>query len=177
MDRARTRERSGREAEEMAEVHDILQAAIERGGSDVFIVPGSCVRLKVAGEVQQLLTAVLQTGRHEAADQTGLRAGSPRDGPSYRARGRRFFVFHQRRRALSLQRVSAAQLSRHGAARGLARRFRIRCRCTFQKEYCAWRTLKKACSGHRPSRKRKIDHACLHHRPDQHEPARAHHHD
>lgn len=44
----------------MAEVHDILRAAIERGGSDVFIVPGSCVRLKVSGEVQPLLDAVLR---------------------------------------------------------------------------------------------------------------------
>ena len=44
----------------MAEVHDILQSAIERGGSDVFIIPGSCVRLKVAGEVQQLFDVVLK---------------------------------------------------------------------------------------------------------------------
>ncbi|NLI55151.1 MAG: PilT/PilU family type 4a pilus ATPase [Clostridiales bacterium] len=44
----------------MAEVHDILRAAIERGGSDVFIVPGSCVRLKVSGEVRPLLDAVLR---------------------------------------------------------------------------------------------------------------------
>ena len=38
----------------MSEIHDILQVAIERGGSDVFIIPGSGVRLKVAGEVQVL---------------------------------------------------------------------------------------------------------------------------
>ena len=44
----------------MAEVHDILQSAIERGGSDVFIIPGSCVRLKVAGEVRPLLETVLK---------------------------------------------------------------------------------------------------------------------
>lgn len=44
----------------MAEIHDILQSAIERGGSDVFIVPGSYVRLKVAGEVQPLLDTVLK---------------------------------------------------------------------------------------------------------------------
>ena len=44
----------------MAEVHDILRVAIERGGSDVFIVPGSCVRLKVNGEVQCLLDNVLK---------------------------------------------------------------------------------------------------------------------
>jgi len=44
----------------MAEIHDILQSAIERGGSDVFIIPGSCVRLKVAGEVQPLLSTVLK---------------------------------------------------------------------------------------------------------------------
>ena len=29
----------------MAEIHELLQSAIERGGSDVFIIPGSCVRL------------------------------------------------------------------------------------------------------------------------------------
>ncbi len=44
----------------MAEIHDILQSAIERGGSDVFIIPGSYVRLKVAGEVQPLLSTVLK---------------------------------------------------------------------------------------------------------------------
>ena len=44
----------------MAEIHELLQSAIERGGSDVFIIPGSCVRLKVAGEVQPLLDAVLK---------------------------------------------------------------------------------------------------------------------
>ena len=44
----------------MAEVHDILRSAIERGGSDVFIIPGSCVRLKVNGEVQSLLDTVLK---------------------------------------------------------------------------------------------------------------------
>ena len=44
----------------MAEIHDILQSAIERGGSDVFIIPGSYVRLKVAGEVQPLLSTVLR---------------------------------------------------------------------------------------------------------------------
>ncbi|MEA4870598.1 MAG: PilT/PilU family type 4a pilus ATPase [Christensenella sp.] len=44
----------------MAEVHDILRAAIERGGSDVFIIPGSCVRLKVSGEVQSLMDTVLK---------------------------------------------------------------------------------------------------------------------
>ena len=44
----------------MAEVNDILQAAIERGGSDVFIIPGSCVRMKVAGEVQPLMDTVLK---------------------------------------------------------------------------------------------------------------------
>ena len=44
----------------MSEVHDILRAAIERGGSDVFIIPGSCVRLKVNGEVQSLLDTVLK---------------------------------------------------------------------------------------------------------------------
>jgi len=44
----------------MAEVNDILQAAIERGGSDVFIIPGSCVRLKVSGEVQPLMETVLR---------------------------------------------------------------------------------------------------------------------
>ena len=54
------REHSGREAEKMAEIHDILQSAIARGGSDVFIIPGSSVRLKVAGEVQQLLDGILK---------------------------------------------------------------------------------------------------------------------
>ncbi len=44
----------------MAEIHDILQAAIERGGSDVFIIPGACVRLKVSGEVHSLMDAVLR---------------------------------------------------------------------------------------------------------------------
>ena len=44
----------------MAEIHELLQSAIKRGGSDVFIIPGSCVRLKVAGEVQPLLDAVLK---------------------------------------------------------------------------------------------------------------------
>ncbi len=44
----------------MADVQDILQAAIERGGSDVFIIPGSCVRLKVSGEVQPLMENVLK---------------------------------------------------------------------------------------------------------------------
>ena len=44
----------------MSEVHDILRSAIERGGSDVFIIPGSCVRLKVNGEVQSLLDTVLK---------------------------------------------------------------------------------------------------------------------
>ena len=44
----------------MAEIHDILQSAIARGGSDVFIIPGVGVRLKVAGEVQQLLDTVLR---------------------------------------------------------------------------------------------------------------------
>ena len=44
----------------MAEIHDILLAAIERGGSDVFIIPGSCVRLKVAGEVWPLMDVTLK---------------------------------------------------------------------------------------------------------------------
>lgn len=44
----------------MSEIHDILQSAIERGGSDVFIIPGSCVRLKVSGEVRPLLDAVMR---------------------------------------------------------------------------------------------------------------------
>ena len=44
----------------MAEIHDILQSAIERGGSDVFIIPGSYVRLKVAGEVKPLFDTVLK---------------------------------------------------------------------------------------------------------------------
>ena len=44
----------------MSEIHEILQSAIERGGSDVFIIPGSCVRLKVSGEVQQLRDTVLR---------------------------------------------------------------------------------------------------------------------
>ena len=44
----------------MAEIHDILQSAIGRGGSDVFIIPGSCVRLKVAGEVRPLFDPVLR---------------------------------------------------------------------------------------------------------------------
>ncbi|MBA4347758.1 MAG: type IV pili twitching motility protein PilT [Clostridiales bacterium] len=44
----------------MSEIFDILQSAIERGGSDVFIIPGSCVRLKVSGEVQQLRDTVLR---------------------------------------------------------------------------------------------------------------------
>lgn len=44
----------------MAEIHDILLAAIERGGSDVFIIPGSVVRLKVAGEVQPLMNVMLK---------------------------------------------------------------------------------------------------------------------
>ena len=44
----------------MSEIHDILQVAIERGGSDVFIIPGSGVRLKVAGEVQILSQTLLR---------------------------------------------------------------------------------------------------------------------
>ena len=44
----------------MAEIHDILLAAIERGGSDVFIIPGSVVRLKVAGEVKPLMDVLLK---------------------------------------------------------------------------------------------------------------------
>ncbi len=44
----------------MTEIQDILQAAIEKGGSDVFIIPGSCVRLKVSGEVRPLLDTVLR---------------------------------------------------------------------------------------------------------------------
>ena len=44
----------------MSEIHDILQVAIERGGSDVFIIPGSGVRLKVAGEVQILSQTLLK---------------------------------------------------------------------------------------------------------------------
>ena len=44
----------------MSEIQEILQAAIERGGSDVFIIPGSGVRLKVAGEVQTLSPTVLK---------------------------------------------------------------------------------------------------------------------
>ena len=44
----------------MAEINDILQAAIQRGGSDVFIIPGSYVRVKIAGEVQPLMEAVLK---------------------------------------------------------------------------------------------------------------------
>lgn len=44
----------------MSEIYEILQSAIERGGSDVFIIPGSCVRLKVSGEVQQLRDTVLR---------------------------------------------------------------------------------------------------------------------
>lgn len=38
----------------MAEIHDILQSAIKRDGSDVFIVPGSCVRVKISGEVRSI---------------------------------------------------------------------------------------------------------------------------
>jgi len=44
----------------MSEIHDILQSAIECGGSDVFIIPGSCVRLKVSGEVRPLRDTVLR---------------------------------------------------------------------------------------------------------------------
>jgi twitching motility protein PilT len=44
----------------MSEIHEILQAAIAREGSDVFIIPGSAVRLKVAGEVRPLLETVLK---------------------------------------------------------------------------------------------------------------------
>ncbi len=44
----------------MADVNDILQVAIERGGSDVFIIPGSCVRLKVSGEVQPIMDLLLK---------------------------------------------------------------------------------------------------------------------
>jgi twitching motility protein PilT len=44
----------------MTEIQDILQTAIAREGSDVFIIPGSGVRLKVAGEVQLLSTTPLK---------------------------------------------------------------------------------------------------------------------
>ncbi len=44
----------------MAEINDILQAAIEKCGSDVFIIPGSCVRVKISGEVLPLLDIVLK---------------------------------------------------------------------------------------------------------------------
>ncbi len=44
----------------MAEILDILQTAIECGGSDVFIIPGSGVRLKIAGEVQPAADARLR---------------------------------------------------------------------------------------------------------------------
>lgn len=44
----------------MAEINDILQAAIEKTGSDVFIIPGACVRVKIAGEVHPLMQAVLK---------------------------------------------------------------------------------------------------------------------
>ena len=44
----------------MAEINDILQAAIQKGGSDVFIIPGSYVRVKIAGEVHPLMDTVLK---------------------------------------------------------------------------------------------------------------------
>jgi len=44
----------------MSEIHDILKSAIERGGSDVFIIPGSFVRVKVSGEVQPLMDKMLR---------------------------------------------------------------------------------------------------------------------
>ena len=44
----------------MSEIHEILQAAIACEGSDVFIIPGSAVRLKVAGEVRPLFETVLK---------------------------------------------------------------------------------------------------------------------
>ena len=44
----------------MAEIHDILQSAIALDGSDVFIVPGSCVRVKISGEVRCIGETVLK---------------------------------------------------------------------------------------------------------------------
>ena len=46
----------------MAEINDILQAAIEKCGSDVFIIPGSCVRVKISGEVLPLLDIAVVSG-------------------------------------------------------------------------------------------------------------------
>ncbi len=57
---ARTPAHCGRGDEAMTEIQEILQTAIAREGSDVFIIPGSGVRLKVAGEVQMLSSEPLK---------------------------------------------------------------------------------------------------------------------
>jgi len=44
----------------MANIDDILQLAIQTGGSDVFLIPGSCVSIKLSGAVQPILDDVLK---------------------------------------------------------------------------------------------------------------------
>jgi twitching motility protein PilT len=44
----------------MAEIDDVLQLAMQTGGSDVFVVPGSCISVKLSGAVQPLLNDVLK---------------------------------------------------------------------------------------------------------------------
>lgn len=46
----------------MTDITDVLKLAMRMGGSDVFLIPGSCISIKISGAVKPLLDAVLKPG-------------------------------------------------------------------------------------------------------------------